>query len=257
MKAKKAPRGIYSVVDPTTPWKLPRLDSGSPKYFYTMTAAEWRTLLQKASQGDAEAEYLAAIYYNHGCKDKRGRVVVRRSARTAAEWFQQSAEHGNADAQCYFGVILSDGIGRKKNPHEGLLRMKRAFRRGNTSSAPNNIAVTYREIGNMRLAVQWFRKAVALGDVGDHVQLGIHSYWGKGTPADHIAAVDHFRKATNGKNMAEFDRDDANFYLAIAYLEGKGVKKSLAMARKYLERANRDNDHLATQRLLKQIDRGI
>ena len=145
----------------------------------------------------------------------------------------------------------------KKDPHEGLLWMKRAFRGGNTSSAPNNIAVTYREIGNMRLAVHWFRKAVALGDIGDHVQLGTHSYWGKGIRADHIAAVDHFRKATKGKNMAECDRDDANFYLAIAYLEGHGVKKSLRMARKHLECANRDNDHLAARRLLKQMDRGI
>ena len=55
--------------------------------------------------------------------------------------------------------------------------------------------------------------------------------------------------------MSECDRDDANFYLGIAYLEGKGVGQSLRMAQKHLERANRDNDHLAAQRLLKQLSR--
>jgi TPR repeat protein len=64
-----------------------------------------------------------------------------------------------------------------------------------------------------------------------------------------------FRKAIQRKNIGDCERNDANFYLAIAYLEGKGVPKSLPMARKHLERANRDNDHLAAQRLLKQLQR--
>lgn len=55
--------------------------------------------------------------------------------------------------------------------------------------------------------------------------------------------------------MSESERDDTIFYLAIAYLEGKGVKKSQRTSRKHLELANRDNDHLAAQRLLKQMER--
>jgi TPR repeat protein len=141
----------------------------------------------------------------------------------------------------------------KRNTRAALFWLKRAFRGGDTSSAANNIAVTYRESEKFREAVRWFKKAVRAGDVGDWVQLGIHLYWGNGVRADHAAAVRLFRKAIRGKNLTECERDDANFYLAIAYLEGQGVRKSLRAARKHLEVANRDNDHLAAQRLLKQM----
>ena len=77
MKAKKAARGIYSVIDPAAPWKLPKLNWGFPKYPYTMSGAEWKDLVARAKLGDAEAEYLVAIYYSHGCKDRRGRILVR------------------------------------------------------------------------------------------------------------------------------------------------------------------------------------
>lgn len=246
---------IYSVVDPVSPWKLPSLFRGFPNYGSKMSAAEWKSLLAKAKGGDAEAEWRVAELYCDGCKDRRGRILVRISNRKAAEWFRRSAEHGCGSAQVNLGVILGDGYGVEKNVREALLWLKRAFRGGDTGSAPNNIAVTYRENGDFRQAVRWFRKVDASRDDAFLIQLGIHSYWGKGVRTDHQAAVRCFRKAIRGKNMSECDRDDANFYLGIAYLEGKGVGQSLRMAQKHLERANRDNDHLAAQRLLKQLSR--
>ena len=133
--------------------------------------------------------------------------------------------------------------------------MKRAFRGGHTSGTPVNIAITYRETGKLHQAAHWFKKATALGDDGAFVQLGVHYYWGKGVSADHAAAVHCFRRAARGSNMAECERDDAFFYLGIAYLEGKGVRKSLQKARKHLERANKNNDHPAARRMLKELAR--
>jgi TPR repeat protein len=222
-----------------------------------MSAVEWKNLLAKANGGDAEAELRAAEHYSDGCKDMRGRVLVRISNRKAAEWYRRSAEHGCGIAQNTLGVILGGNYGVETNVHEALLWLKRAFRGGDTTAAANNIAVTYRENGKLRQAVCWFRKVDASRDDSVLVQLGIHSYWGKGIRADHQAAVRYFRKATRGKNMSECDRDDANFYLGIAYLEGKGVRQSLRMAQKHLAQANRDNDHLAAQRLLKQLCRVV
>jgi hypothetical protein len=40
----------------------------------------------------------------------------------------------------------------------------------------------------------------------------------------------------------------------VAYLEGKGIRKSISSARRMLERANRDNDHPAAGKLLKLLD---
>jgi len=255
MKAKKAARGIYSVVDPVSPWKLPSLDFSFPKYPGKMTAAEWKSLLAKAEPGDAEAEVRVAEHYSDGCKDRRGGALVQVSNRKAVEWYRRSAQHGSPIGQGALGYFLSEGIGAKKNAREAIRWMKKAYLNIGSSSDANNVAITYRQIGNLREAVRWFRIAIAAGDHGDLVQIGIHHYWGKGVRTDHAAAVRLFRKAIRGRNMSECERDDANFYLGIAYLEGKGVKKSLRMARKLLERANRDNDHLAAQRLLKQMAR--
>ncbi len=257
MKAKKAARGIYSVVDPMSPWKIPSLYFGFPDYSSKLSPSEWKILLAKAMRGDADAELRVAECYDDGCKDRRGRILVRVSGRKAAEWYRRSAEHGCGSAQNNLGVILGGNYGVEKNVREALLWLKRAFRAGDTSCAANNIAVTYRENGHLRQAVRWFRKVDPSHDDGTLIQLGIHSYWGKGVLTDHEEAVRLFRRAVRGKNIWESGRDDANFYLAIAYLEGKGVRKSLRTARRHLERANRDNDHLAAQRLLKQMDRGI
>jgi TPR repeat protein len=222
-----------------------------------MSPAEWKDLLAKANGGDAEAESRVAELYSNGCKDRRGRILVRISNRKEAEWYRRSAEHGCGSAQNNLGVILGGSYGIKKDVREALLWLKRAFRGGDTVSAASNIAVTYRENGNLRQAVRWLRRVDASLDDSVLIQLGIHSYWGKGVRTDHQAAVRCFRKAIRGENMSECDRDDANFYLGIAYLEGNGVRKSSRMAQEYFEQANRDNDHLAAQRLLKQLSRVV
>jgi hypothetical protein len=253
MKAKKAARGIYSVIDPVSPWKIPSLYFGFPNYSSKLSPSEWKSLLAKAKRGDAEAEFNVASHYDDGVKDRRGRVLVRVSNRKAAGWYRRSAEHGYCSAQNTLGVILGDGYGVEKNVREALHWLKKAFRGGDTCCAPNNVAMTYRENGHLREAVRWLTKIDSSHDDSPFIQLGIHSYWGKGVRIDHAAAVRLFRRAIRGKNLSECDRDDANFYLAIACLEGKGIKKSPSMARKHLERANRDNDHLAAQQLLKQM----
>jgi hypothetical protein len=245
---------IERVIDPEAPWKLPTLFRGFPSYQLKMSAGEWKSLLAKAKEGDAEAELRVAEIYSDGCKDRRGRILVRISRRRTAEWYRRSAEHGCASAQNTLGVILGgSNYGVEKNVPEALLWLKRAFRSGDATSAATNIAITYRENGNLRQAVRWFRKVDVKYDDSVLIQLGIHSYWGKGVRTDPHAAVGYFRKAVRGKNMSECDRDDANFYLGIAYLEGNGVRKSLRTAKKHLELANRDGDHLAAQRLLKQL----
>jgi TPR repeat protein len=222
-----------------------------------MSAVEWKNLLAKAKGGDAEAEWGVGACYSDGCKDRHGRILVRIANRKAVEWFRRSAEHGCGSGQNALGIILGGSYGVERNAREALLWLKRAFRGGDTCCAANNIAITYRESGNFRQAVRWFRKVDTSCDDTVLVQLGVHSYWGKGVRTDHQAAVRYFRKVIRGKDIWEWGLDDANFYLGIAYLEGKGVRKSFRMAQRHFERANRDNDHLAAQRLLKQLRRVV
>lgn len=160
-----------TIIDPICPWKLPRL-RWALRGSLTASPSEWHALLGRAKQGDPTAEWEIAERYADGCKDKAGRVVVRRSARREAEWLRRAAEHGCREAQNNLGILLGNGRG-------ALVWLRKAWRNGNTGSAAN-IAITYRQSGNFRRAVHWFRKSVASGDDDALVQLGIHYYWGKG-----------------------------------------------------------------------------
>lgn len=211
--------------------------------------SEWKALLVRAMKRDPEAEWGVAERYGDGCKNRSGKILVRRSRKKAAQWLRRAAEHGSSAAQNTLGVILSNGDGVRKNIGEALSWLRKAFHAGE-ACAGQNIAITYREIGDFRAAVKWFRKAADAGDDDALIQLGIHYYWGKGVRKNPKAAVRCFRMATKGKNICEAGRDDAFFLLGVAYFEGEGVSASIPTARKLLERANIDNDHPAAHKIL-------
>ena len=52
------------------------------------------------------------------------------------------------------------------------------------------------------------------------------------------------------------DNDNANFYLGLLYLEGNGCMKSISNARKYLIKADKDNDNSLAKSILNIIGRG-
>ena len=218
-----------------------------------MSRSKWQALLALANSGNSEAEWQVADLYGDGCMDHKRNILVKRSAQKSAQWMRRAAEHGNRSAQIALGVLLGNGDGLAKNVEESLLWLKKAFHAGDLSPAAHNVAITYREIGNLKMAVQWFQKAADAGDDDALVQLGIHYYWGKGVKKDPEAAIRCFRKATKGKNISGFGRDDAFFCLALGYFEGQGVKKSIQTARKLLHRANIDNDHPAAHKMLVKL----
>jgi len=240
-----------SIVNPKLPWKLPR-EWQQLRGSVTTSASEWRALLARATANDPEAEWEVAERYEDGCKDKTGKIVVRRSARKALEWLRRAAEHGCASAQNNLGLLFDEGKVLRRNRREALRWTKKAFRGGDYCAA-NNAAIMYRESGRMREAVQWFKKGVAAGDDDALIQLGVHYYWGKGAKKNPAAALRCFRKATKAKYISEGGRDNAFFYLGIAYLEGKGVKVSRPTAKRLLERANIDDDHPAARNALRQL----
>ena len=130
--------------------------------------------------------------------------------------------------------------------------MRKAVHAGDPCAALN-IAITYRENGDLRAAVKWFRKSTDGGDGDALIQLGIHYYWGKGTRKNPKAAVQCFRMATKARFISEWGIDDGFFFLGIAYREGRGVKASIPRARRLFKRANKDGDHLAAGRMLLQV----
>ena len=220
---------------------------------YTASASNWRKVLARAKRGDPEAEWDVGERYADGCKDKRGRIVVKRSPKKALEWLRCSAEHGNSSAQNNVANLLSNGNGIRKNVSEAFKWYKKALRTDGSMVA-NNIAITYRQIGNYRAAVRWFRRGVREGDGEALLQLGIHYYWGKGVRRNSKAAVQLFRRAIRSKNISEGDRDDAFFLLGLAHYEGEGVKDSLPKALKLFQRANVDDDNPTAREFLRRLN---
>ena len=247
------------MVDPTAPWKLTQKAYKLSTYRYKMSVSEWRDLIDRAKCGDSEAEWGVADRYGDGCMDNEGKILVRRSARRAAEWFRRAAEHGSSSAQNTLGVLLSNGDGVTKNVAEAVLWLRKAFRAGEAIAA-HNLAITYREIGKLRMAVKWFQESADAGDDDARIQLGIHYYWGKGVRKNSKAAVRCFRQAIRGKNLSGYGRDDAFYCLGLGYLEGAGVKRSMRVAVKLFEQANVDGDHPAARKMLRILEtraRGI
>jgi len=241
------------VIDSESPWKVTQREWGWPLGTYKMSASQWQALLARAKRGDPEAEWGVADRYGDGCKNHSGKMVVRRSRTKAARWFRRAAEHGSSAAQNTLAVVLSNGDGVRKNVDEALSWLRKAFHAGDVIAA-QNIAITYREIGDLRAAVKWFQKSADAGDGDALIQLGIHYYWGKGVKKNPKAAIRCFRMASKAKNISEGGRDDAFFLLGVAYSEGEGVRTSIPSARRLFERANIDNDHSAARRMLLHLE---
>lgn len=252
MMAERRARNTHNaVIDSESPWKVTQR-GWNWQYGYKTSVSEWESLLARARNGDREAEWGVADRYEDGCKDKRGKVIVRRSATKAARWFRRAAEHGSGPAQNSLGILLGNGNGVRKNVEEALFWLRKAFRAGNLCAA-QNIAITYRENGDLKTAFKWFRRAVEAGDGDALIQLGIHYYWGKGVRRNPRAAVRCFRAATKIKYISGMGRDDAYFFLGIAYHEGSGVQASTAIAKKFFKQANIDNDHIAANKMLSKL----
>jgi TPR repeat protein len=145
------------LIDAESPWRVTQRDWHWPLYTYKMSASEWQALLARARRGDPESEWEVADRYGDGCKNHKGKIVVRRSRRKAAEWFRRAAEHGLAPAQNTLGVLLSNGDGIRKNVNEAFVWLRKAFHAGN-SCAAQNIAITYREIGDLKDSRQVVQK---------------------------------------------------------------------------------------------------
>jgi TPR repeat protein len=152
------------------------------------------------------------------------------------------------------GILLGNKRGVRKNVEEALFWLRKAFRAGE-SCAAQNIAITYRENGDLKTAFKWFRRAAEAGDGDALIQLGIHYYWGKGVRKNPRAAVRCFRAATRVKNISGMGRDDAFFFLGIACREGRGVQASIPNAKKFFNRANIDGDHVAAETMLSRLRR--
>ena len=127
---------------------------------------EFKTLLQKADQGDATAQTLLGAMYVGG----KG---VPKDYAQAVTWFRKAAEQGLAGAQVMLGMAYELGLG-----------------------VPQDYVQ----------AVAWYRKAAEQGDARGQFPLGAMYFKGQGIPQDYEQAASWYRKAAEqGNARAQYE----------------------------------------------------
>jgi len=87
----------------------------------------------------------------------------RQAFKSAIRHFRIAARHGNSEAQVNLGNMYDAGEGVLLNPKIAKYYYKLAIRKG-VSEAAYNLAISYRQRGQLRWANYWLRRASAMGD---------------------------------------------------------------------------------------------
>jgi TPR repeat protein len=115
----------------------------------TTPEQQFKSVQQKAEQGDAEAQFTLGGMYTNG-------YGVWQDYALAAAWFHKAADHGDAKAQIALGYAYAKGQG-----------------------VPQDEA----------RAMAWYRKAAEQGDARAQFKLGVIYAGQAGVPQDYIEAL--------------------------------------------------------------------
>lgn len=122
--------------------------------------ASLQSLLDKAEQGNAEAQVALGLRYKHG-------MGVPQDSEAALNWFLRASLQGNTLAQSRLGLMYRDGLGVARNYAE---------------------------------AAKWFRKSAEQGNSTARLALGILYKEGKGVPRDDEKALRWLKSAAAGSS---------------------------------------------------------
>lgn len=135
-----------------------------------------------------------------------------------------------------------------------IRELKKKLRRGD-ATAVNNIAATYREIGNRKRAFHWWRRAASLQDGDAWLEVGYCLQYGIGTRRNVRGAIKAYRKALVAYYISEYCREETEYHLAIALLDFS-IKRSKNEIRQLLQQASEEGDFPQATTLLAQLDLG-
>jgi TPR repeat protein len=126
--------------------------------------------------------------------------------RTAFRLFLAAANMGDSSCQVNVGNFYDEGKGVKRNRSAAMYWYKRAYRRGDRCAA-HNIAVMWRNEKKYKRALDWFRKAVQLGD--DEANLQIAKYYLE-VQGNRKRAIPYLEKACKSSWVTEAGLEEAH-----------------------------------------------
>jgi hypothetical protein len=154
--------------------------------------------------------------------------------KTAAEWFQKSAEHGYAPAQVNLAVLYVNGWGVSRNYAAAQLWLRRAADAHYAPAYFNLGQLYFKGIGvrqDYAEALRFFQLGVDAGDSYSQTNLAYIYDRGLGVAQDVNAAVRWYSKAADAGNAM------AQSNLADLYSHGEGVTRDEAMAFRLFQKA--------------------
>jgi len=123
-----------------------------------------------------------------------------------------AAKLGDRGAQVNVGNYYDDGKVVRRNRTAALYWYKRAYHKGDACAA-HNIGVLWRNEQKPRRALEWFFRAVKLGDDGANLEIAKHFLNNERNPKK---AIPHFERVVKSKWVSEADSEEAAELLAKA-----------------------------------------
>jgi len=127
--------------------------------------------------------------------------------------FMQAATMGDASSQLDLGYFYDKGLYVRKNKKMAIRWYRKAYAQGHPGGA-NNIATVYRELGDTRRMLWWFRRAAAMGDPDVLLDLGKRYEAGLAVPKDVAKAKRCYRGVFQSRFASKDDRAEARDRLA-------------------------------------------
>lgn len=217
-----------------------------------MTKHDWRRrvahLRRAAASGDIAAVRDLGLTLRDGVQDRQGRSLVRSNSAYAVRLFRRAAESGDSEAASALGHAYDIGQGVRRNTALAIKWYRRAVERGETIAAAN-MATVYRDRGQLRVAHQWYIRAMDMHDGDAAVDAGYGYLYGVGVRRDLRSAKRLLRVAVRSTLITESGREEALYHLAIAEIDSGRPTRAIPL----LEQASKDDDYPEAASLLAQI----
>ena len=187
-------------------------------------------IIEKANNGDAEAQYQLGRQY------LVGRLIDKNPVK-AIKWIRLAAEQGNEDAIIDLGWYYIWGKICDKNIPEGLRLLKSVADRGNRE-AMNRLADFYRAGSVYGIDVDYAEAFKWYTAADNKSRIGECYLYGRGVEQDYKMAVKYFVEADDKDMLGE------------CYLHGWGVEKNVDKTIELWESISEHTSHIINDKLL-------
>ena len=187
-----------------------------------------------ADAGHALAQARLAICYANGRGVAKDKAEANRLAQNSWQAVEVDAQNNNADAQRCFGSLYRDGIGVKQDYQEAMNWFRKAAALGDSDAMFTIGGLYYEGNGvkkNYQEAMNWFRKAADGGHATSMLAIGLLHYEGEGVKQDYKEAMNWYRKA------ADLGNADAMCSIGSLYEDGDGVEQDYKEAMNWYRKA--------------------